>query len=964
MADDIKKVGIQFTAEGAVDFQKSLQNVSAASKSAYTDLKLAQSQYNENTSAVQKLTDSQKYLASQTQAYSSKVQILTEQLEEMKNDENANQEAIAKKEDELKKAQTKLNQYEGQLKEVNAALKSGSAAMKELGDAVTKTGDQMQKAGTAMSKYVTAPIVAGAALSVKAWKEVDEAYDTIIKKTGATGDAAESLQKTCEDLATSIPTSFANAAEAVGEVNTKFDVTDDKLKQLSSDFIKFADINGTNVSTSVDKVQATLASFNLSADKAGGYLDVLTAASQKTGVGVDQLADDVKNNATALKQMGYSLEDATLFMANLNKSGIDSSTVMTGLNKALQNATKDGKDMKTAMAELQTKLQNSKNDTDAMKTAMELFGKKAGPAIAQACAEGRLSFEQLGASMDDFKGTVDNTYEGITDPLDKIQMSLNNLKAVGMSLVETMGPTITKVIDAVSGKIEKFKKGWDSLSPSMQMTILKLLGMAAAIGPVLLGAGKLTSGVGGLISKVGSLAGVLGEKGLSGIFGGLTGKIGIIIAVIAALAAAFAHLWNTNEDFRNSILTTVADLKDKLEPIIKQIGDTVQSMLPSITSLLQSLMDALAPIFTEIVKLLGQILPPLLQFISDALVALSPIINGIFSIITACLPIISQLIQALFPIIETLFSLLGDLLPVISELISGILQAIEPLLPLIKDLLTGILTAVVDIIKFLEPFIKIFLEVVIGGVTELIKILSPAIKTFCEVVIGGVVAFIKLIITAFTTFGDNIKTIWGAIKDTVSKVVGAIKDKVTTVFGAVKDFVTNTFEGIKNTATKIWEGIKTAIVTPIETARDLIKKIIDAIKGFFSNIKFEWPKLKMPHFAIQPKGWKIGDLIKGSIPKLTVEWYAKAMNAARILRRPTIFGASDGQLLGGGEAGAEVITGEQHLYNMIRQASQGETTINNYFNIYAQPGTDIQELGEQIMEYITESIKRRQLGLA
>ena len=120
----------------------------------------------------------------------------------------------------------------------------------------------------------------------------------------------------------------------------------------------------------------------------------------------------------------------------------------------------------------------------------------------------------------------------------------------------------------------------------------------------------------------------------------------------------------------------------------------------------------------------------------------------------------------------------------------------------------------------------------------------------------------------------------------------------------------------------------------------------------------------MPHFAIQPKGWKIGDLIKGSIPKLTVEWYAKAMNAARILRRPTIFGASDGQLLGGGEAGAEVITGEQHLYNMIRQASQGETVINNTFNIYAQPGTDIQELGEQIMEYITESIKRRQLGLA
>ena len=322
MADDIKKVGIQFTAEGATDFQKSLKDVSAASKSAYTDLKLAQSQYDANTSAVQKLTDSQKYLASQTEAYSTKVQVLSQQLEEMKKDENANQDAIAKKENELKQAQTKLNQYEASLKEVNAALKSGSAAMKELGEAVTQVGDKMQKAGTAMSKYVTAPIVAGAALTVKAWKEVDDAYDTIIKKTGAMGDEAEKLQGVCEDLATTIPTSFGTAAEAVGEVNTKFGVTDEKLKALSSDFIKFADINGTNVSTSVDKVQAAMAAFGLSADKAGGYLDVLTAASQKTGVGVDTLADEVKANATALKQMGYSIEDSTLFLANLSKSGI------------------------------------------------------------------------------------------------------------------------------------------------------------------------------------------------------------------------------------------------------------------------------------------------------------------------------------------------------------------------------------------------------------------------------------------------------------------------------------------------------------------------------------------------------------------------------------------------------------------------------------------------------------------
>ena len=963
MADDIKKVGIQFTAEGAVDFQKSLQNVSAASKSAYTDLKLAQSQYDSNTSAVQKLTDSQKYLASQTETYSTKVQVLSQQLEEMKNDENANQDAIAKKEDELKKAQTKLNQYESQLKEVNAALKSGSAAMKELGEAVTKVGDNMQKAGTAMSKYVTAPIVAGAAASVKAWQDVDAAYDTIIKKTGATGEAAMELQEVCEDLATSIPTSFEEAADAVAEVNTRFDVTGEQLEELSGDFIKFAQINGTSVSSSIDKVQTAMAAFGLSTEDTGKFLDTLTAASQITGVSVDQLASDMMSNATALQEMGYSASDAAMFLANLGKSGVDSSAVMTGLKKALSNAAKDGKTMEEAMAELQEQMASAQSDTEAMQAAMELFGNKAGPAIAAACADGRLSFEDLGTSMEDFAGTLDSSFEETLSPIDNLKQAFNDLKLVGYDLIETMGPSITEVVGNVSDKIEQFREGWESLSPEMQNTIIKVLGIAAAIGPVLLGVGKVTSGVGGLITTAGKLAGTLGSGGLGGILGGLTGQVGIVIAVIGALVAAFTYLWNTNEDFRNSITETISTLKDNLEPIIEQIGSTISDLLPVVMSLLQELMNALAPIFAEVVSLLGEILPPILQLISDALMALTPIITDVFGIVIQLLPIISNLIQAFFPLFETLFSLIGELLPVVSTLISDILGAIEPLLPFVGELISSILEVVVQLVEFLEPYLEIFLQVIIGGVTALIEYLTPAIKVFLEVLVAGIIAFVELIITAFSTFGDNCKKVWNAIKDTVIGVVNGIKDKVTTVFTNVKDTVTTIFTNVKTTVTNIWNGIKTAIITPIESAKNTIKNIIDAIAGFFSGAKFEWPKLELPHFSISPKGWQVSDLLDGKIPTLSISWYAKAMNAAHILRSPTIFGEQDGQLLGGGEAGPEVITGEQHLYNMIRQASRGETNVYNTFNIYAQPGMDVRALAEQIEEYITDSLKRKELGL-
>ena len=52
MADDIKRVGIEITAEGAKEFTASMKDIRAATKEAYSELKLAQSQYDKNTSEI------------------------------------------------------------------------------------------------------------------------------------------------------------------------------------------------------------------------------------------------------------------------------------------------------------------------------------------------------------------------------------------------------------------------------------------------------------------------------------------------------------------------------------------------------------------------------------------------------------------------------------------------------------------------------------------------------------------------------------------------------------------------------------------------------------------------------------------------------------------------------------------------------------------------------------------------
>ena len=78
----------------------------------------------------------------------------------------------------------------------------------------------------------------------------------------------------------------------------------------------------------------------------------------------------------------------------------------------------------------------------------------------------------------------------------------------------------------------------------------------------------------------------------------------------------------------------------------------------------------------------------------------------------------------------------------------------------------------------------------------------------------------------------------------------------------------------------------------------------EGISGFkFFNFKIEFPKIKLPHFSIKPAGWKIGDLLEGSIPKLGIDWYAKG----GVFEKPTAFGMNGGNMMVGGEAGAEAI---------------------------------------------------------
>ncbi len=199
---------------------------------------------------------------------------------------------------------------------------------------------------------------------------------------------------------------------------------------------------------------------------------------------------------------------------------------------------------------------------------------------------------------------------------------------------------------------------------------------------------------------------------------------------------------------------------------------------------------------------------------------------------------------------------------------------------------------------------------------------STVAEWFKTNVVDPVVNFFTELWNSITTIWDGIKTVidtvWDGIKTTISDTVNNIRTTVSNVFDSVKEKISNVFNGIKTITTNIWNGIKTAITTPIESAKDKIKSIVDTIKGFFSGMKLSFPSIKLPHFRVTPSGWKIGDLLKGSIPKLGISWYAKG----GILNKPTIFDYDPrtGNAKIGGEAGAEAVAPIDTLLGYIRTA--------------------------------------------
>lgn len=569
------KIGPTIGIDGEKEYRKQVNELITQQKTFSSEMKKVESEFDKNTSAMEKSRKKSEVLTKQISKQKEIVKELEKGLEAAKKKYPENSSEVQRWEQAVNNARTELNKMNKELDELPNGLQAAGDTMKNIGGSMKTVGDSL-------TKYVTVPLTALAGASVAAWNEVDEGLDIVTKKTGATGQALEDLQQSALNIASTIPTSFETAGEAVGEVNTRFGLTGTALEDLSGRFIKFADLNDTDVSDSIDKVQKLMAAYGVSTEEAGQILDVLNKTGQDTGISMDTLEDSMIRNASSLKGMGMDAYEAAGFLGQVETSGADTSVVMSGLGKAFTNAAKAGKSLPDALKDFQKTMNSSASDQEKLTAACELFGTKAGKAIYDACKTGSLSFETLSSDASNYMGSVETTFENVLDPADSFKTSLNRAKIAGSKLGGTLLDVAAPAIEELGDMAKTAGEWFNSLSQEQQGMISKGILFAIGVGPVISTLGTLAESAGTVVTALGSIPGAAGAISSAAL------PVGIAIGAFALLKTGIdqAHqdAIDSVEGLRGMLENTAAST-DALNTATEKMRSTISETSANISEI-------------------------------------------------------------------------------------------------------------------------------------------------------------------------------------------------------------------------------------------------------------------------------------------------------------------------------------------------------------------------------------------
>lgn len=483
-------------------------------------------------------------------------------------------------------------------------------------------------------------------------------------------------------------------------------------------------------------------------------------------------------------------------------------------------------------------------------------------------------------------------------------------------------------IDVAFGKSAKEVKKWAKTArKNFGMSQVQATSAVSGFGALAKGIGlteqasaDVSTTLAGLTADLGSYFNVGTDeaaKALEGIFTGESEalkKFGVVMTDtnLQKFAEDQGLVWSEMDQTEKTMLRynyVLAKTKDAQGDFSRTSDGTANSI-----KIFQSTMQDLA---TNIGTVLLPIITPVIQKISD---------------IVAKIADLPKPAQTAITVIGLLAAALGPLLLVIG----GVVNAIGMLLANVGLIVAGIAALVAAFAlayKNSEEFRAAVSE--IGSM--LVTTFTPVVKMAVSTVKQLWATIVDTAKSVGETLAPALKTMMPVLKMVATIMAGRLKVAFTVVTVAVK-LLSAAIKGIAI----VFAGVVQKVANLASSIKNKFESVAKAFKSMFSG-GIKAPHVPLPHFSISPKGWKIGDLLKGKIPSLNVNWYAKG----GIFNSPSLIGV--------GEAGSEAVVPLDKLWNAIADINGGVViNVNGAGDPYA--------VAQEVKRVLIEETKRRRLA--
>lgn len=551
------------------------------------------------------------------------------------------------------------------------------------GERLTALGSSMTSVGSSLTKYVTTPLLGAGAAMVTVTAGFESAMSEVAAISGATGDDFEDLSQKAKDMGAATKFSASEAAEAFKYMAMAGWKTEDMLSGIEG-VLNLAAASGEALGTTSDIVTDALTAFGLTASDAAHFSDVLAAASNNANTNVSMLGESFKYVAPVAGAMGYSVEDTSIALGLMANSGIKASQAGTALRTIMTNMAKPTDTVATAMEALGLSLTDSEGNMKSLGVIMEdlragfnglteaeqanlaasLAGKEGMSGLLAIVNATEKDFNSLNEAIYGADGTAGRMAETMQDNLSGQLVILKSaLEGIAISFGELLLPAVKSVVSWLQNLADKI----NSLSDSQKEAIVKIAAVVAAIGPALLIVGKLIKTLGSLPTTLKSVK--AGFTVLKGAIGSISAPVVAVIAIVATLAAAFKHLWETNEEFRENITA----IWESIKAAFSEFTDGILERINSLGFEFESITEVLSAIWNGFCELLAPVFEGAFNYIA---LVLSTVFDTLLSLADFFIAVFSGDWEAAWESVKQIFYTIGEFLMKRFELVVDTLKSV------------------------------------------------------------------------------------------------------------------------------------------------------------------------------------------------------------------------------------------------------------------------------------------------